>query len=819
MLYEVIFRFNPYLLGGSVEMSFSGVLIKGGFFQSGKQLRLFKKTNSIASVIYGKNGSGKSSIARAINEKYATLTRTHPELEFENIIFNKFTSSTTLSEENMDPEEIKQLKLYVYNEKFIMENIQFKDDGLDAIVMLGEQAELEDEKNDINLKIIGFDREIRGVQSELDSLQSKTSPDSIPVLKKNIGETLKKRWAIVEGKIRQGKINASVNDKLINSLLEHQLDSKKNYNTLKNELDQLLSDIDKTQQLPRLSNITKLALPSNYLNVIPLLEKNIKNPELNAREKLIFNLIQKSTNESLKQTREIMHKENHVENCPLCFQDIDECHKHNVLTVIHKLFETKESQIHIDRLKKIYFPQVDINLAYLESHIDSNLIKSLKESIEDYNQNTIELNELIISKINNPYRSINFSGNLENNINIINSLIEAVNQEIQKYNDNFSKINMVKKKASELNFKLAYLDVKELLTIYITRKKSEELSIKKLDYMKNKLEQLQIKLRDINVRQSNVHIAADVINYYLSYIFYDSNRLTLEPSEKNYKIKSRGQNVELKSLSIGERNAISLCYFFAQILEGKSLIQAFQDKALLVIDDPISSFDSENKIGVYSFIRFLLNEFHCGNPQSKSIVLTHDLESLHSFQKIYTDIDLQGFKHNGVFELFEQNLIEMPIRNFNEYSKLLHNAFEFANNTNLEQYENTIGNTLRRILEAFSTFNYKIGIEKLSTNQKILNCISSPQLRDYFKNSMYRLVLHGESHFEEKTKGLIDKSFIESFSTYEKIKTSKSILVFLYNLNPTHLEFHLESPSDVSTLNIEEKISKIKEWEKELVST
>ena len=50
-------------------------------------------------------------------------------------------------------------------------------------------------------------------------------------------------------------------------------------------------------------------------------------------------------------------------------------------------------------------------------------------------------------------------------------------------------------------------------------------------------------------------------------------------------------------MSLGERNIIALCYFFTQILSNQDIGKLYQDEELVVIDDPISSFDFENKVG------------------------------------------------------------------------------------------------------------------------------------------------------------------------------------------------------------------------------
>ena len=70
----------------------------------------------------------------------------------------------------------------------------------------------------------------------------------------------------------------------------------------------------------------------------------------------------------------------------------------------------------------------------------------------------------------------------------------------------------------------------------------------------------------------------------------------------------------------------------------------------------------------------------------------------------------------------------------------------------------SIGNVARRLFEAFSTFMFKKGIEKVTLDESVLSLISDQHKREYFQNSMYRLVLHTESHSQEAIQGAPEAS-------------------------------------------------------------
>lgn len=92
-----------------------------------------------------------------------------------------------------------------------------------------------------------------------------------------------------------------------------------------------------------------------------------------------------------------------------------------------------------------------------------------------------------------------------------------------------------------------------------------------------------------------------------------------------------------------------------------------------------------------------------------------------------------------------------------------------------------IGNVIRRILEAFSIFEYKQGIDKLSCDEKILNSLGNKIYHNYFQNIMYRLLLNGESHMEERIKSLTDLTFASNVFSEEKKNELKRYYV-LYGI-------------------------------------
>ena len=135
----------------------------------------------------------------------------------------------------------------------------------------------------------------------------------------------------------------------------------------------------------------------------------------------------------------------------------------------------------------------------------------------------------------------------------------------------------------------------------------------------------------------NTTLALNNINKQLGRVFYESERLKLEQEDGFYYVLSRGRRTKLSSLSTGERNAIGLCYFFSIVNQNQNIDDQYNSPLLLVLDDPVSSFDHEIKLGIYSLLRGEIEKITIGNENSKILILTHDSDVYYNCYKIFED--------------------------------------------------------------------------------------------------------------------------------------------------------------------------------------
>ena len=120
-------------------------------------------------------------------------------------------------------------------------------------------------------------------------------------------------------------------------------------------------------------------------------------------------------------------------------------------------------------------------------------------------------------------------------------------------------------------------------------------------------------IKDLKAQIERTDIALNYINEQLQYVFYSEKKAKLVAGDGCYKLKIRGRDVPPKKISVGERNVLGLCYFFAKLFSNKKKEDRYKEEVLLIIDDPISSFDYGNRLGVMSLLRYQFNNIKNGN--------------------------------------------------------------------------------------------------------------------------------------------------------------------------------------------------------------
>ena len=205
--------------------NFKKITIKGGFFDEETPLTLFYK--AAVSVVYGRNGSGKSTIARCIKELVLPDGEKNPEY--------------TVCSDVAIPDVNKQ-DVFVFDEDFVTEQVRFKENGIQTIVMLGE-------KGDIDKQIEAKEEDKAKMKAVLEGLcalrdRYNNAGDNISPLfyYSKLWNALREddSWAEIDRQVKGNKVKSKLSEDIVLSLAS-QDEPKESYDELRATL---MADLD-----------------------------------------------------------------------------------------------------------------------------------------------------------------------------------------------------------------------------------------------------------------------------------------------------------------------------------------------------------------------------------------------------------------------------------------------------------------------------------------------------------------------------------------------------------------------------------------------
>ena len=284
-----------------------------------------------AVILWGRNGSGKSTIARAFSKLKGN---DEPTIQTAHLI-DTHGSIITLTEQ-------EKLHTFIFDEDFVNKNVRIADDGLEAIVMLGEQIELTDliEITTRELETAQAEQESKRVLAEEyhDAFNEKSPNFYIERIKSALRRD--DGWAGRTLKIEHGqgrKVKPPVSDDTYIRLI--------NLTPVKSR-DELIIDFDmKFRRLEAAQNGT-----SKINTIVPtvpevdfdvqtaneLLQRIIEPPELSRREEYLLSLVHDGHGHELQLTAQEF-SDSQLAKCPKCHQPLTEQYKTDLIVSIKKV--------------------------------------------------------------------------------------------------------------------------------------------------------------------------------------------------------------------------------------------------------------------------------------------------------------------------------------------------------------------------------------------------------------------------------------------------------------------------------------------------
>ena len=756
-------------------------------FQAPSNYDIFPDSKRHTCLIYGRNGAGKSTLAKA----FRNLRGDDADGISSSSLIDQAGTPLTLSEE-------ERKSIYVFDEDYINQKIKIKGDKLESIIMLDEQVDIDDKIHELEAEKKQAEETLSKAESEYSRFTDAESTDNPNFYMTNAKNLLKHRWAPKRKEILNLAGIPNVKEDKVSQLATSVPDSQEEQT--RKEYDEkynLLNSLRRNECHPLPVPVPGIP-PVDEKHIIALLSKKVEKPELSERDNRLVQLIFSETTERIKKTKEVFLKPE-VSECPFCYQPITQDYKAHILEII-KAKLNKDVEEHIRKLESAVMQPLDIDFSVYYA-ADKSLCDECESHLNSLNDRIAFCNENLKQKINEISSPIFLSDiGLDNAYLLLIASIQALKEKVDQYNQGIDKETEIQRQVSDLNDAIAFYEIQKDYTLYLQKRNNMKTADNIVKSAENEIGRIRHEIETLEQKKEQITIAVDIINSHLRYIFLDKDRLEIKCQDKKYIIKSRGRSVRPDAISVGERNIIALCYFFADMFNGKEEKKQYANETMVVIDDPVSSFDIDNRIGIISFLNRQFRMLLTGNENTRIVLMSHDLQTIDDIEKVFKAISSNKWKSNTL--LLENNTLIQKNNILNEYQSLIDIVYDYANGTP-NGNELTIGNTMRRVTEAFTTFEYKGGIDKL-LNSEVLGTIQDDTLRDYFEGRLTNIYLHGSSHMQDRIKTLTNPGFTAQFSEQDKQNTARNIICLLYQLNKPHITAYMKNKTG--------SIETVKQW-------
>ncbi len=700
----------------------------------------FKDLNSI-NFIYGANGSGK------------TTTSSFLKNLAENRIEDKFANSKI----EWHNDEI--LKIEVYNKQFKEE--QFRNSQVKGIFTLGKKTNenlenIESKKESINKKNekkIENEKSLQKLKQEKEKEEKDFTDSCWEKLYKKNEEDFKET---LEGFKLKMKFKEKILKEFKNN--EHNEIEIGKLEKLKENI-RIVFSKNQTELVPLEYNLTDFDSVENH----SIWEQKI----VGSSDAIIADLIKKLSNEDwVAQGREYLSKDGNA--CPFCQQEtiteefkkqlesyFDTSYQESTDT-IKKMKEDYASRTAemLERLDEIVKTEQNNLQTKLDTEIFKRIIETLRSKINGNRQ-----------KMHDKSKEMSRSFDLEstkNEIKEIRDLIGTANQQIANHNEMIKDIQNQKKICKEQTWKFLVNEFKSDIQKYNKKDCDLEKGINNLEKQisenQEKIKELENEIRELEKNMVSIKPIVNKINALLKGYGFTNFSLACTEDEKSYRIQRESGQLVGETLSEGEVTFITFLYYY-HLTKGSLKENDISKNKVLVIDDPISSLDSNILFIVSVLVKELMKEAMKEKTNIKQvIILTHNT---YFYKEITLEYDLKRYhqgkysfwiirKDNNVskIEKFEKN----PVKNSYE---LLWQEVRLAKEKQAK--ENNISwvslqNVMRRIIEYYF---------------RILGSFEhNDSLSEYFENIEEKRVCNSFiSWFNDGSHGISDDLFVQSQDT------------------------------------------------------
>ncbi len=604
----------------------------------------FENLNSI-NFIYGANGSGK------------TTTSSFLKNLAENGIEDKFDNS------KIEWHNSESLKIEVYNKQFKEE--QFRNSQVKGIFTLGKKTNENLEKIESKTKSINEEKEKKKKNKEsLQKLEQerkekeKDFTDSCweKLYKKNeedFKETL-------EGFKRKEKFKEKILEEFKNN--EHNESEIVKLEKLKEKIGIVFSK-NQTELVSLECNLTDFDSIENH----SIWEQKV----VGSGDVAIADLIKKLSNEDWVAWGREYIKENSI--CPFCQKEtiteefkkqlelyFDTSYQESTETIREKMedYESRTARA-LERLDKIVETEQKNQQTKLKIESFKRIVETLKSKINGNQQKMFD-------KGKEMSRSFKLEST-KNEIKEIRDLIDTANQQIANHNEIIKDTKNQKKNCVEQTWKFLVNEFKSDIQEYNKKYCGLEKGIKKLkneiSENQEEVKKLENEIKELEKNMVSIKPIVNEINTLLKGYGFTNFGLACTEDEKFYRIQREDGQLVGETLSEGEVTFITFLYYY-HLTKGSLEENDISENKVLVIDDPISSLDSNILFIVSVLVKDLMKETMEEKTNIKQvIILTHNT---YFYKEITLEYDSKCYQGKYSFWIIRKDNNISKIKDYKE---------------------------------------------------------------------------------------------------------------------------------------------------------
>ncbi len=693
----------------------------------------FKDLNSI-NFIYGANGSGK------------TTTSSFLKNLAENGIEDKFANSKIAWYNN------ESLKIEVYNKQFKEE--QFRNSQVKGIFTLGKKTNENLEKIEIKKESINKENE-KKIKNEasLQVLTQKKEKEEKDFADRCWEKLYKKNEEDFKETLEGFKRKEKFKEKILKEFENDKYNQSEivGLEKLKEKIEIVFGE-----------NQTELALLECNLTDFDFIENHSiwEQKIVGSGDAAIADLIKRLSNEDWVAWGREYIKDNSI--CPFCQKEtiteefkkqlesyFDTSYQESTET-IKKMKEdyTNKTDEVLERLDEIVETEQKNQQTKLNTEIFKRIIETLKNKINGNQQKMFD-------KGKEMSRSFKLEST-KNEIKEIRDLIDTANQQIANHNEIIKDTKNQKKICKEQTWKFLVnefkSDIQEYNKKYCGLEKGINNLKKAISENQEKIKKLENEIRELEKNMVSIKPIVNEINTLLKGYGFTNFGLACTEDEKFYRIQREDGQLVGETLSEGEVTFITFLYYY-HLAKGSLKENDISKNKVLVIDDPISSLDSNILFIVSVLVKDLMKETMEEKTNIKQvIILTHNT---YFYKEITLECDLKRYQGKYSFWIIKKDNNVSKIKDYKENP--IKNSYELLWQEVKQAKENnaswvSLQNVMRRIIEYY--FRILGGFKH---NDSLSEC---------FENIEEKRVCNSFiSWFNDGSHGISDDLFVQSQDT------------------------------------------------------